>query len=512
MVGPSLGHYFHIHTDTPSDKPTLHTIQSTKQLLKEHMVDSFFERALREINAADALAAAPTPSLDGVAVEDRPAVNGNHNVLSPPLPSPRSSSPRIQLLTEPVETKRLNRNGPGGKTLHETTPRESTRRESTRRESTQPPSKETIRALLTGNALRSEQEPADDETFEPVSPIDLPTRLHTPILDASEPDLPLYDHELHDDDEFFVDEDDVRFGYYVFAITLDQSAFSLPADNISADYPLYIHPHGNIRAILAEVPLDVYGENALQARLNDPSWFEAALKKHNRILSRIQSEVSIVPMRVCTICDSPESLDAFLDEHHDDFTNTLELIEGNQAWRLTISCNERKVRLLTEKASNRVRAIQAELIGKSSEDAQTLLMQLETVLAEEARSVCKACIKHSHGTLSLLASKTLTLDSAEHPPMPPADQDIFRCEYLISNLKSESFLDELKALQESYKSLGFDIQVEGPFPPEHFAERRVLPGENGARRESEAKRGSGRPAPSSSARHTPYFRQEASLN
>ena len=272
-----------------------------------------------------------------------------------------------------------------------------------------------------------------------------------------------------------IEEDVQQNGYYVFAITLSQYEYELPADQIADGYPLFVYGYGKIQAVLSEVPLNEYGQSALQLRLNDPTWFEQTLKKHNNILAKIQTVASMVPMRLCTICDTSDALTAFLSEHHDDFVNTLELIEGNQSWTFIIACNRRKLHLLTRKASNRVRAIEAELYGKAERDVQNLHQKLEMVLEEEARSVCKACIKHSHTTLSSFASKNLIHSLTGDQEQTSDLQEIFKCEYLISNQVKESFLGELHSLKESYKSLGFELQLDGPFPPSQFTERRVLP-------------------------------------
>lgn len=270
--------------------------------------------------------------------------------------------------------------------------------------------------------------------------------------------------------------EEVAVGYYVFAITLDRFEIHLPDEGIEPDYGLFVFGFGKAQAIISKVPLDIYGENALQARLNDPSWFEKTLRHHNNILSQIQSQTIMVPMRVCTICDSMESLSDFLEEHHDDFLSTLELIEGNQAWRFSIFCNQRKLRHLTERASNRVRAIQAELSGKLTDDGDPLWQKLEAVLEDEARSVCRACIKHSHGILSALASRNLIHSQGSLTGTDANEQEIFRCEYLVANKREPAFTKEIQTLIQSYKSLGFDLKIEGPMAPEEFAKRNTLPG------------------------------------
>lgn len=336
LVGPSLGQYFEIRSNKKEESPEP-TLNSTKQLLKKHMVDSFFERALHQIDPSEK-EALQQQAESSIAIEEAPV------------------------------------------------------------------------------------------------------------------------------------------GYYIFAITLERFEIRLPEKGIEPDYALFVFGFGKAQAVISKVPLSVYGENALQARLNDPSWFEQTLRRHNNILSQIQSQTFMVPMRVCTICDSMEGLSDFLEEHHDDFVSTLELIEGNQAWRFSIFCNQRKLRHLTERASNRVRAIQAELSGKLTDDGDPLWQKLESVLEEEARSVCRACIKHSHGMLSSLASRNLIHSQASLVGADTNEQEIFRCEYLVANKKEPHFTKEIQTLIQSYKSLGFDLKIEGPMAPGEFAKRNSLPG------------------------------------
>ena len=348
LISPSLGHYLQIQ---PGDKKngSSKNIQSTKLLLKKHMVDTFFEQALHQI--------------DPEAVE---------------VPQPQVASYEEHIVDSQVE--------------------------------------EVV---------------AVEELEE--SPI----------------------------------------GYYVFAIALKHYELTLPDVGIDPDFPIFVFPYGKTQAIISEIPLDIYGEEALQARLNDASWFEQTLKIHNLILGQIQSQSSMVPMRVCTICDNIDALKAFLGEHHEDFVTTLELIEDNEAWGLSIVCNQRKLRLLTERASNRVRAIYAEMAGKSGDEAEELARKVETMLEDEARSVCKACIKHSHGTLSVMSTKSLV-----QTPDPTGDamQEIFKSQYLVKRGRSDAFIAEAKTLVESYKSLGFELVLEGPQPPSEFTEQKIIPG------------------------------------
>ena len=449
LTEPSLGQYFRIY-DIPAHHPeSSPELQSTKELLKEHMVDSFFASALHHIDKTHPVATATTVSAteDLVDYPEEPAAQ--ESTIEHILDSFQSPTDETAIDQPPLEEDRLSK------------------------------------------ALADVLELPDFSTvsLQPKPLIEKEVHQEPPFVEPeTDPIGPFVDFPVVETEE----NAPVPNGYYIFAITLSQYEYELPDAELADGFPLFVYGFGKIQAVLSEVPLDEYGEQALQLKLNDPSWFETTLRTHNSILGMIQKVASMVPMRICTICDTSDALTAFLNEHHDDFVNTLELIEGNQSWTLVINCNRRKLRLLTKKASNRVRAIQAEVSGKSPEIVHNLYLKLEEVLEEEAHSVCKACVKHSHGTLSSFASKNLIHTLTGENSLEDDLQEIFKCEYLISNQSKESFLTELHSLKESYKSLGFDLQVDGPYPPSRFTEKKVLPATSAsASRQERAKRTTG---------------------
>ena len=424
LTGPSLGQYMRIRPgdniqglrtasaeEATDEAPEGQELSSTKQMLKKHMVDSFFERALNQIapSVAEGVEREAEIPLD-IAAE---IVNHDDSLVD-------------VVSNEPIYEAELP---------------------------------------LDDTFLDVEQDSYGDEIPEE----------HVLSQDFIDAGAGVSEHI--DTPEVAV-APEKPVGYYIFAITLGQVEFVLPDLTIAEEYPLFVYPFAGAQAVLSEVPLDIFSEEALQAKLNNPSWFEQTLRTHTQILAQVQSQASIVPMRVCTICDSRQALESFLQEHHDDFVSTLELIEGNHAWRFSIFCNEPRLRTLTAKASNRVRAIQAEMAGKSKSDAQPLHEKLEGVLEEEARSVCKACVKHSHGTLSVISAENKVQSLKEEEAGDPHKREIFRCDYLVSVTTKAAFRKEIETLIESYKSLGFELEIEGPSSPAQFANRKVLPAGN----------------------------------
>ncbi len=258
-------------------------------------------------------------------------------------------------------------------------------------------------------------------------------------------------------------------GYYIYAVTLYTPDLWLAERGVDPTYPIYRYPFAKAQALISKVSLDEFGEKSLQLNLNDQAWFRDTVEKHNRVLAAVQSQGAIVPMRVCTICDSLESLKAFLKEHYDDFILTLGVIEGKKEWELQVLCNERKLRLLTEKASNRVRALQAEMTGKSPDEARRLRAELERVVVEETRAVCRACLRHSNGALTGYADGTAILPVVAERSAQ-GQRLIFNAAYLVNPEHTDSFARQVAQLQKSYESLGFEFVLAGPQPATHFQE------------------------------------------
>ncbi len=433
LTGPSLGQYLRVRPGEKTQHAPAETsetaaseekgLNSTKQILKKHMVDSFFERALHQMDPGQ---------VEDAGLEDEAL----------PVEKPAEVASGVDAYVDVA--------------LHEPI-----------FEAEMP---------LDDNFLVVEEDQYEDEVSAQPAP---------EVHELDEDDLILGDAFLEDSSQEKPPQEEVAVGYYVFAITLGQFEFSLPAMTMDEDYPLFVFPFGSAQAVISKVPLDIYSERALQARLNDPAWFEQTLRKHNNILGKIQAQASIVPMRVCTICDSMDGLEAFLNEHHDDFVSTLQLIDGNRTWRFRIYCNEPRLRKLTAKASNRVRALHAEMASKSQAAAQALYEKLESVLEEEARSVCRACVKHSHGMLSTIAVKNKTVSIPQQEAGTPEKREIFRCDYLVSVSQKHAFGNELTSLIEAYKSLGFELEVAGPHSPAQFADRKVLPAGEAVREKKE---------------------------
>ena len=255
--------------------------------------------------------------------------------------------------------------------------------------------------------------------------------------------------------------------FYIYAVIPEKKKLDLPPLGIDGAHPIFHFPHGQLQALVSEVPVSRFGEEALQTKLQDKAWVDKTLRLHNQVLSIIQPQSMMVPMRMCTLCHSKEALKTFLEENHTDFSTTLGIIAGQQEWTVSVLARPRRLRHLTAQASNKVRAMQAEIAQKPPEEANLLQVEMETLIVEEVQTVCRACVKHVSSSLTPLATDAAVVTTDDS--MAGELLTIFSCVFLVGAPSEAAFSTKARELMKAYQSLGFDIVISGPDAPARFA-------------------------------------------
>jgi hypothetical protein len=204
---------------------------------------------------------------------------------------------------------------------------------------------------------------------------------------------------------------------------------------------------------VSRVPRATFSGDALQASLNDHAWFKSTVRSHNHILSAIQQQGPLIPMRFCTICYEEDSLRDFLAENHEDFVATLGIIEGKQEWGVKLYCDEEKLFRLTEMASDRVRQLRADSRDALAVARRELQRRLQEVIAREADALRTRCVQHSHDVLTAHAEETVVNPLLEDPYPERKERLVHNAAYLIPDRNLPAFKNTLERFQKDYRSL-----------------------------------------------------------
>ncbi len=247
------------------------------------------------------------------------------------------------------------------------------------------------------------------------------------------------------------------FGYYVYGVTANVPRPRLPRYGMDPRYPLEVLPHRALQALVSRVPMDRFGEAALQQRLADPAWLNQTLQMHHRILQALQTQGVVLPMRFCTLCHDEQGVRRFLDAHYDDFVQTLGMLEDRQEWRVTVTCDERRLHRALIAMSDRAQALRARLKDQTAPTARFLRKKLNEVLADEAASFRQSCAEQSHRLLAEVAE-----DAAFESGVLPGEV-VWQGRYRVRKNRWEVFRNRLELMQATYGDLGFTFELTGPW-------------------------------------------------
>jgi len=316
---------------------------------------------------------------------------------------------------------------------------------------------EAIRRKIAEN----EQSLSQFKTSPPAEP--LPASLPAPS-EARQAGLPAPFPEAEPD----ADEGD---GYYIYGIV--ESKNDLPGDGwpeqgIDPAYPVYTLPCQAIQAVVSQVTLKEFGQEALEANLKDPMWLEARVRAHQGVLDTVAANRTLIPMKFCTIYRSEDRVQEMLADYHDDFVAALGRLAGRQEWGVKVYLDRDTLERWVEETSERVVALKAELARKSSGKAYFAKKKLGETLAAEVEQLSDECAQKSHDRLAGCAEEARVNPLQSKEITRRKEEMVFNGVYLVDKGRVEAFRAELESLEKDYCHLGLDYELTGPWLPYNF--------------------------------------------
>jgi len=264
--------------------------------------------------------------------------------------------------------------------------------------------------------------------------------------------------------------DEEGYGYYVYGIVggdSSQPVEGLPEEGIDPAYPVYAVPYQAIQAIVSRVSEHEFGQEELEANLNDIRWLDKVYA-HQGILEAVMTRRTLIPVRFCTIYRSEGRVREMLVQHYDDFVDALARLQGKEEWGVKVYCDYKTVAQRVGEISDRVKELRTEMASKSDGVAYFLKKRLEEKVAQEVERVSDECAQRSHDRLSSHAEEALINPLQGREITGRKKEMILNGAYLVAEEQLAVFRAELQSLEEEYGNLGLSYEMTGPWPPYNF--------------------------------------------
>jgi hypothetical protein len=242
---------------------------------------------------------------------------------------------------------------------------------------------------------------------------------------------------------------------YLFCIT-EGEAFSAE-EGLHPLRPVYSLVCEDLVAVVGQVPLDEFGEQALHARLQDAAWLEREVRGHERVIEKVMESRAVLPMKFCTIFRSEERVRALLARGQEEFRRALARLREKEEWEVKMHFQPPCA------AAPETPEGPASLSGKDF----LLKRKAEDLGAWEAM---KEAYRQAQQSFERVSDY---VEEIQLKPVPPLDSSegpklILDVVCLLVKPRLKAFCQQLEGLRNELSGKGLHFQLTGPWPPYHF--------------------------------------------
>lgn len=117
-------------------------------------------------------------------------------------------------------------------------------------------------------------------------------------------------------------------GRYLFGFARNLDAASVRDAPSLGETALEVVTSGDLQAVVCDVDLAEFGEDALTENLENLEWLEHVARTHNEVVLRVGAAATVAPARLVTICANDASVRTRIDEQRLPLTEALDRVQG----------------------------------------------------------------------------------------------------------------------------------------------------------------------------------------
>ncbi|MDR3539802.1 MAG: GvpL/GvpF family gas vesicle protein [Desulfosporosinus sp.] len=226
------------------------------------------------------------------------------------------------------------------------------------------------------------------------------------------------------------------------------------------DRPCRIVENRNLGMLVCSVPREEYNEESLHRYMEDMAWVESHARRHEEILLKTMEGRSVIPLPFCTIFTDEENIKRQLTQNAEVLQEDLQRLENYSEMHVKLFVNRKR---LLEK-------LQEDLpyFGGQSGGGYFQKRQWEKKIQEEMERLMDDYGESLYQDLNNISAEVSLLDKAG-VVVPEGQQVVFAVHYLIAKECRAEWDKKLARFDEVADSLGFILDVSGPWPPYHFS-------------------------------------------
>ena len=238
----------------------------------------------------------------------------------------------------------------------------------------------------------------------------------------------------------------------------EPSLRAAPAGLPGAGRPRAIDAGGGLWLVVADAPLERYGEKPIERGLRDLAWVSSVAVPHEAVVEHLAKNGTVVPMKLFTLFRSDARALEHVAKRRKRIDRLVERIDGREEWGLRV--------LLDETAALRRARDDAQAVAPGAPGAAFLLRKKKE--HDLAREVIEHARDRADGLFELLAVQA---DDARRRPPPPGEigkRVLLDAAFLLQRKKAKAFQTKVRAEAKKLADRDYQLTLTGPWPAYTF--------------------------------------------
>ena len=229
-----------------------------------------------------------------------------------------------------------------------------------------------------------------------------------------------------------------------------------------------------LAALVSRVPASEFGAEALRSNLNDLPWLERVARAHEAVLDQSLRMSTMVPLRLCTLFESEDSVRRMLEREHDAFADALDVLAGREEWGLKMLVDPDRLAREARASSEQADRFEQELAATTGGGEYMLRRRLERHVRELSDSLAREVAEQVHARVQDWAIDAVSLPPQNRELSGHEGEMLLNAAYLVEADRVQGLRELVDELEARYESLGARLELTGPWPPYNFVPDRAV--------------------------------------
>jgi hypothetical protein len=265
-------------------------------------------------------------------------------------------------------------------------------------------------------------------------------------------------------------------GFYLYCVMKNRRVpLVFLTKGIDEKREVFIHVYKGLDAVVSMVPLDELDSETIQAKAsNDLQWIKEKAVIHEMVIEEAlrngQEIVSLIPMKFGTIFKEEKTLQATLDQCHEQFREMLAKLEGKQEWGSKAYLTDlQKLEQVVKEHNSAIQEKAREIKALPEGMAFFMEEELNEVISNEVNRELDRVVEGIYESLSQQAESSVRNHILGRELTGKREPMVFNAAFLVAVREIEKFKDAARKLNQEIRKSGLNLEFSGPWPAYHFA-------------------------------------------